>query len=263
MAEEPAVTESPNFANDLDSLRAKWAQSFPSTSAFVEQLRESFLTAEAFARDSTAQLIDFRLTLQATELPLPEWDRPTLARLLVLERRQVAASRHSTACLQALQSAYANSRTGEPKSQALSAIQLPAVQPAPSRPCVVFEQVIEVRVVEGEVRTSISEGHDAAFWCSKNTWPHAAYYTRRFWFENKVVPECYAWVLTDEGVTYEPAENFAIDYSPSEFKRLCELELATHSEHLIDGERLDYERRDYASMDPDYPHFQIPERLSQ
>ena len=57
-------------------------------------------------------------------------------------------------------------------------------------------------------------------------------------------------MLTQEGKTYEPSEDFEIGYTAEEFERLCKLELATASPHLLDGARRSH--RQYIYIEETY-----------
>ena len=93
-----------------------------------------------------------------------------------------------------------------------------------------------LHVVENGVTITSTE-QPASFWIEKNLWNHCIGFTRQFEFSDTVIPPEYAYVLTHNGGPQPPSKYLNITYSPEEFEKLCRLEVASGSLHLLDGPR--------------------------
>jgi hypothetical protein len=217
-------------------LRRKWETEFPGHTAAIAALREIVIDAEATARHTRAAFQHLQLLTENTGIDRYAWPPPLFKRFTELRRHQAEDNRHFTLALQALQNACASQKTSEAKTSAKTLEEPPPPPAEPSK--VMHNQSVEVTVIDGQVVTTAEPG--AAFWCRVNVWDDTASFCRHFHFPNAIIPETYAWVLTHQGVTHPPRPRMSIYYSPEEFKRLCELELETASEHLLDGKRIYY-----------------------
>ena len=235
MTDLPELT---SFEGELQNLRTACQREFPGNSSTLEILREALVHAHSSANHSRACLHASRLAVESSGLPLHLWDLKSLQQFNLLKRQYALDSRHCTLALQSLMAACATLKAIEARTP-------PPVPPPPPKKegLVMREQIIEVTTTNGHSEIIIRPNADV--WCNEppDCFQGVSYFTRRFLFYGEIVPDCLAWVLTHDGITYEPVEEIAIDYLPEEFKRLCELQLASDSDQLIDGERYGYHRR--------------------
>jgi len=158
--------------------------------------------------------------------------------LLETVTQKLRSLQHGSNCIGLLTAAPAVEKTIEAKAPP------PVVLPPPRKEgLVVREQIVEVTTTNGHSDISIKPNAD--HWCKlpQSSFDCVHHFTRRFRFYSEIVPDCLAWVLTHDGITYEAIQDIEIDYRPDEFKRLCELQLASNSDQLIDGQRYGYYRR--------------------
>ena len=101
-----------------------------------------------------------------------------------------------------------------------------------------FQTAIVTTTIDGKSITKVEP--TAAYFREKKLWTLTDFVARQLHFVNGIIPKSYSYVLMHDGVTTRPAERFTITYDAEEFERLCELELETNSDHLLDGTRYDY-----------------------
>jgi hypothetical protein len=228
---------------ELATLHTKWETEFPGHSAAIQSLREILIDADLAVIHSRAAYQSFHLLTETIGLGMHLWPHKILQRFHCLERRQSHSSRRFTHALQALQAATAFKST--PAKLPEKPADTPPVAPKIKGAAILLQNA-QIKVIDGKVVTKLDT--DAAFWCRQTLWETVSYVIRQMYFPDAIIPEPYAYVLAHRGVTYEPCNGISIAYSPAEFLRLCQLEVATNSEHLLDGERLGYERHENTNM---------------
>ena len=177
-----------------------------------------------------SNLDQFLQHLNASSLPMCYWPIAQLKRFSLLQKQNSTALRDFE---RARQSTIP--RPSESKSKAPE-------PPPPPKPTSIerIYQNIRVETVDGKPVSTIAP--TAAFMLAKRIANDLVYIARQFQFVDGIVPEEYAYVLTHDGITYEPTEYFKISYYSDEFERLCKLELETNSPHVLDGKRRLYKR---------------------
>jgi hypothetical protein len=211
----------------LTEIEEQWAAEFPGVALLIVVLRSAVAFADWSTRQIQAQFLQLHNDLLSTGLPMQFWDRDTRQTYQFMERAHARAQRELRQALRALQASYTKP---EP------------VKPPPKPPGKVdIRQTLYVTVEDGVAKTKTDM--DAAYFCAIPPEPLEVIgnVIRIFSFQNGV-PDCYASLLTDEGVTHEPQNSLLVGYPLQDFLRLCREEIATSSPHVLDDEdcRIEY-----------------------
>jgi hypothetical protein len=229
------TNESPEAITHLQN---KWQQDYPGDSHALTALRNNLVFAECHRNRVRSVFQQLQLELHFTGLPMHHWDRLTLRHYSDLDKLQSRAQRDFLKALQLLHD-FSKSHDTRNVAKAKQEAAAPKVF-VPNTHTIEWAQYVTVEVIDGKVITKVAK--DAAYWLREPTLHLAQGYCRHFYFPDAVIPEPYKYVLEDEGEPYEPARYFFISYAPDEFMRLCQLEVDTNSEHLLDGERTYFAR---------------------
>ncbi len=210
----------------FEQIQAAWLTQFPSTSPLISILRTALIFADWHCRQIQSHFYQLHRDLIATGLPMHHWDPLTLDTFTRLQRLNSKAQRDFHHALRILQASY-QPPPPQPKPPA------PPPEPEPPSKTTIF-QTVYLSYEDGKLVTRAEP--DAAFFVRLNDWDRFSHFTRQFHFKDAHVPEPYLSLLTDEGITYEPQRFLQIGYWPDVFAELCQRELQTNSEHLLDSE---------------------------
>jgi len=201
----------------LPELQTAWAAEFPGTSVLLVVLRAALALADWQARHIQAQFQQFHHELYLTGLPMSYWDPLTHSTYRLIQRHNALAQREFRHALRALQSSY---KKPDP---------VPPPPPPPEPPGkITFPQSLVITVDNEIVKTTAADV-DAAFICAPppDTLEIIGWFTRQYHFASRIVPDCYAHLLTHKGATYQPKLGLNITYRKEDFLRFCQQELET------------------------------------
>jgi hypothetical protein len=203
----------------------------------LASLRDTLSRAAELQKRAQSDCDRFQEKIDGTYLDIEDCPKLVLNRLAFLRRQQLQAQSEFRRALAALRMAGAIARasvTHAPPGQE-------TVTPVPKESGPVpISQFVTVEVKHGKVVTR--PDLTAEFILSRQPWPRGSPFHREFYFPDRLIPEQYEYVLTHEGVKHEPTRFVSLHYSQEEFIRLCELEIETNSEFVLDGERIGAER---------------------
>jgi len=199
----------------------------------LETLRTEYADVHRRFAKSKAELGAFELHLEELGIPKWEWPKQVLKCLIELKREWES---HLKILLRLGNELKAFEGPVHKKTE--NDEKLPAkptrIYTAP------YRQSVNVQIVDGKTVTRF--GYDAAHWIKANAWYMVTRFQRAFTFVDKQIPPEYAYVLEHNGLRYGPTDAIFIEYESDEFKRMCEREVETQSEHALDGERVGYWR---------------------
>jgi hypothetical protein len=219
-----------------------WQKDYPGVTQAITSLREELIFADTDRLQTQSHLEHFRQSLAGSDLPTYLWETSVQKKLAWLPKQHARALQHFHRALKALQTAMPQPQTKSAKPE-----PLPLPQPEPPAPRKFFQTAI-ITTIDGASITKVEP--TAAVACRKKLWDLTDYVARQFYFVDAIIPEPYNFVLTNNGVTSEPAERFTITYQSGEFERLCKRELETNSVHLLDGARHEYHRYEDLKENP-------------
>jgi hypothetical protein len=222
---------------DLNQLRAEWTEEYPGTSHALTALRDILISTDIERRAAQDSVDEARCVLDTAGIPR-FWVCPVNEHYQGLVRQNGEAQRQFTRALKALEQHLARLQARTNAAKPAKAVEPEPKPPRPERPSL-FYQTATIRIVDGKTITHVPD-YPAAYWLKMGRYHRPAEYCRQLAFEDKVMPEEYAYAFTHEGNTYGPASCVFITYSADEFFRLCQLEVDTNSPHLLDGERVGF-----------------------
>ena len=213
----------------FETLAAAWQATFPGDSHLLQTLRAHLVSADAQLRRDQDSLHTLESTFAATGCPIHLWPLQAHHYLDLARRRHGRSQINFNRALATLQSSLPKpAKPAEPERK-----PIPMVAPESSRGRLL--QNVGVSVEDGVTLTTTDQ--PASFWIEKNMWNDCIGFIRQFEFFDTIVPPEYAYVLTHNGEPQPPTRFVNITYSPEEFEKICHLEVASGSPHLLDGPR--------------------------
>jgi hypothetical protein len=223
---------------ELENLAAAWLATFPGDSHLLQTLRAQLLLADCQLRRDQKSLNAFESALATTGAPTYLWPPYHQEHLDRLRRRHSRSQLDFNRALASAGSSYTATLPKPAKPSEPEPKPIPMVAPESSKSRLL--QTVLVSVEDGVTITMTEQ--PAPFWIEKNMWNDCIGFTRQFEFLDTVIPPEYAYVLTHNGEPQPPSRFLNITYSPEEFEKLCRLEVASGSPHLLDGPRLLFQR---------------------
>jgi hypothetical protein len=205
-----------------------------SSEGVLETLQESVAYAQSSLRKSRADLQHFEALLEETGVKIYALPSSLMKSYTQLKRLYEHNFRHfiaAEAALRALQTVTTN-----------TAAQAKPAEPPKSKYPVVEKirlyQNVTVTVIDGKTVTKTDVS--ARELLASNQGDVASAWVRHYYFPTAEIPLEYAFVLEDDGLYYGATQSYFITYDVEEFLRLCQLEVDTGSEHVLDGKRVGY-----------------------
>jgi hypothetical protein len=219
-----------------EGIAIAWLATFPGDSHLHQTLRQHLVFADCQLRRDQQSVQIFESILTSTASPVYLWPPCHQQHLDRLRRRHSRSQIDFNRALSALQTAHTASLPKPAKPTEPERKPIPMVAPESSKAW--FFQTARVSIQDGVTITKTAQ--PASFWIEKQMWNHCIGFTRQFEFFDAVIPPEYAYVLSHNGEPQPPTKFLNITYSPAEFEKLCHLEVATGTPHLLDGPRVTY-----------------------
>ncbi len=201
-------------------------------------LQSDLIHAENRRNRLRHQLDAFELALEQIQLPAHRWRDSIHKRLRTLELRFYQADRqfHRSRRLIATETVAQAKPTINKNSK-------PAQEHRPTQIVpITLRQAARIEVIDGQTITKIIDT-ESKWFVENQSFDEGVRFCRTLEFPEGIVPPEYAYAATHNGETFSGFGWVFIYYSKEEFIRICQQELDTQSPHLLDGERLDYKRR--------------------
>jgi len=225
---------------DLINLHAAWLKDIPGQSHLILTLRHDLIRADWHRRRARTILQQFQLDLYLTGLPMQYWDPFIQKQIRFLEKHAAHTQNEFRKALQLIQSQ--KPATAKPED--------PPTPPKPQRDYSPnWMQTVKVSIVDGKTVTEYEPKQEDFLKPEILSLFGRAW--RSYYFCNGI-PEEYAWVTQHRGIDHGPTKSISICHSMETFKEICEREIQTSAEHLLDGPRIGYEHR------PDLPPTKFP-----
>ena len=207
----------------LSEIQTAWTAEFPGTSVLLVILRAALALADWRARQIQAQFQQLHQDLYLTGLPLPLWDSFTHRTYLLIQRHHHLAQREFHHALAALQASYKKAGPVKPP-------------PPPTEPPgkINFPQTLVISVENDSVTTTTDTPANWICAIPPDKLEVIGWFTRQYHFNGVIVPPCYSYLLTYDGVTHPPKLALSISYRKDHFLCLCRQELETGSPVPID-----------------------------
>ena len=222
---------------DFLHLQTAWTQDYPGSSQTIQTLRHDLVLAHWRRLRIQTIFQQLQLDLHLTGLPMHHWDRHTQHQFNFIQKQHAQALAEFRQALKLLQAAYATQKSSETKSSK----DAKDLKPPPFTPTtkLAYLQNCKIEIVDGKITHEID--FDAAYFLERSPLEDASYIKRHYYFPNFVIPEPYSYLLTYKGKSVIPTRSVFISYTPEEFLRICQREVDTKSEYLLDGDRLNHE----------------------